>query len=168
MTKTQDWRDTALYQEAQGLRLRNVASAKAIVALNRSDNIAPDRIMATAIQNEIAVIPIFTAPCASRVLRIYANGTPYVLMDTGGTVTFTVSKANTDGTNTALSSALTVGQVTAAPTADTALDATLVGGTTMDLLEGQHVYVLLTVSNHAVLTLVGYLNFNLEWVPTEQ
>ena len=166
--KTTDYRDTLLYQCSRGFRGREVSTRKAIVALNRSDNTAPDRIMATAIKSETEVVPIFAAPCAARVLRIYANGTPFALMAAGGTVTATVYKAVIGGSDSALCSAVTVGQETAAPTADTAIDATLTGGTTMDLLEGQHVYVSIAVSAHDVLTNVAYISVNVEWAPTEQ
>lgn len=167
MVKTTNFRDTALYGEAQGLRLRNTSSRYFSVALNRLDNTAPDRVMATVIRNETEVLPIFVAPCACRVLRIYANGSPFADMAAGGTVVVTTSKAVIGGTDTALGAGITVGSETV-PTLDTAIDDVLTGGATSDLLEGQHVYATVVVSDHDVETAVAYISINVEYVPTEQ
>jgi len=161
--KSEDYRDRVLYLSAHGMRSRNVSSVNYIVAGARTNNTAPNRIMADIIQNETEVFPIFTAPCACRVLRTYANGTPFVDMGAGGSVTATTYKSAA----TALDGGIAVGAATV-PTANTAIDGTLVGGTTMDLTEGQHVYVSVAVSNHTVDTAVAYLTHNVEWVPTEQ
>lgn len=163
MAKTTDHRDQILYQCARGQRTRHVNSVKLSVAAARTNNTAPNRIMATLIQNETEVIPIFTAPCAGRVLRIYANGTPYVDMDVSGTVVATTYKSAA----TALGAGIAIGAATV-PTANTAIDDVLVGGTTSDFTEGQHIYTSVVVSNHAVQTAVAYVTINVEWVPTEQ
>lgn len=165
--KTQDWRDTELYLSAQGLRSRHVNSVQISIAGARTNNTPPNRIMADVIQNETEVFPIFTAPCAARVLRIYANGTPFADMAAGGTIVATTSKAVIGAGNTALGAGITIGSATV-PSADTAIDDVLTGGTTSDLLEGQHVYTTVVVSNHAVDTAVAYVTINVEWTPVEQ
>ena len=167
MAKSQDYRDTLLFQCARGQRTRHVNSVGVIIASARTNNTAPARIMASLIQNETEVFPIFTAPCAARVVRIYSNGSPYADMDVAGTVVATTSKAVIGASDTALGAGITIGDATV-PTLDTAIDDVLVGGTTMDLLEGQHVYTTVVVSNHAVQTAVAYITINVEWVPVEQ
>ena len=169
--KTQDYRDVLVYQCGKGHRSRHVNSVGFIVGFARTNNTAPNRVMADIIasgtaNNETEIFPIFTSPCAARVVRIYANGTPFVDMDTSGTVVATTSKANISASDTALGAGITVGAATV-PAADTAIDDVLVGGTTMDLLEGQHVYVSVAASDHAVQTAVAYVSINVEWVPTE-
>ncbi|MFH1290415.1 MAG: hypothetical protein ABIH92_03335 [Nanoarchaeota archaeon] len=162
MTKSTDFRDPIRFQCSKGQRTRHVNSCKMIVASARTSNTAPARIMATLIQGETEVIPIFTAPCNLRVVRIYANGTPFVDNDIAQTTVATTYKSAA----TALGAGITIGSEPV-PTANTALDDVLVGGTTMDVLEGQHIYTTVVVGA-AVQTAVAYVTVNVEWVPTEQ
>lgn len=166
MVKTTDFRDTLLYLSAQGMRNRRVSSVGFSVGAARTNNTAPNRIMADMIQGETEVFPIFTAPCACRVLRIYANGSPFVDNGAAETTVATTSKAVIGAADTALGAGITIGSATA-PTADTAIDDVLTGGATSDLLEGQHVYTTVVVGA-TVQTAVAYCTINVEWVPVEQ
>ena len=166
MTKSTDYRDTLLLQCSRGQRTRNVNSVSFSVADARDDNTPPSRLRADLIQGETEVFPIFAAPCAARVIRIYANGTPFVDNGAAETTVATTSKAVIGGSDTALGAGITIGDATA-PTADTAIDDVLTGGTTSDLLEGQHIYVTVVVGA-TVQTAVAYITISVEWVPTEQ
>lgn len=166
MAKTQDWRDTVLYLSAQGLRARHVNSVSFSVAAARTNNTAPNRIMADMIQGDTEVFPIFTAPCNARVLRIYANGTPFIDNGVAETTVATTSKSVIGGADVALGAGITIGSATV-PTLNTAIDDVLTGGTTMDLLEGQHVFTTVVVGA-TVQSAVAYVTLNVEWVPTEQ
>ena len=161
MTKSTDFRDPILFQCSRGQRTRNVNSITFSLAGARTNNTAPNRIMADVIAGETEVIPIFTAPCATRVIRIYANGTPYADQGVGETTVVTTYKSGA----VALGAGITVGDATV-PTANTALDDVLVGGTTMDLAEGNHVYASV-VCAAGTFVAVAYITLNVEWVPTE-
>jgi hypothetical protein len=123
--------------------------------------------MADAIQNETLVRGFGVMPCNGRVLRITANGTPFVDMATSGTVTAKLSKAVIGGTDIDLCSTIAIGAATV-PTADTAIDAVLsTTSSDLDLLNGQHIYLTVAVSNHAVEA-IGYVTVMMEWMPTEE
>lgn len=166
-TRTVDDDARVLEQCSQGRVLRNVVCKDIIIAGARTNNTAPDRIMATVIQNETEVLGFFVAPCACKVVRVTANGTPFADMNTSGTVTVKATKAVIGGSDVDLCSTIAIGAATV-PTADTAIDAAL--STTegaLDLLEGQHVFLTVVVSNHTVDTAVAYVTVMLEWVPMD-
>lgn len=167
-TRTADKDARVLEQCSKGRCIRNIASKSFIVANDRSDNIAPGRLMADVIINETEILGLFVAPCDCKVVRISANGTPFIDQATSGTATVTVTKAVIGGSDVALCTALSISGVAAAPASDTAIDATLVTTAgVLDLLEGQHVYLTVAVSNHAVETLVAYITAMMEWVPMD-
>jgi len=159
-------------QCSSGKFMRNISSISFSVGLDRLSNIAPKKIMADAIQNETSQKGIFVAPCACKVLGVYANGSPYVDMDVAGTVYVQVYKSVATGGDTALltdntNSGIKVGDATV-PTVDVAIDGTL--STTagvVDLTVGQHVYAILTVSDHAVQSAVGNITITVEWRPDD-
>ena len=155
-----------LEQCARGRRLRNVVTKDLIVGQDRSNNTAPNRIMADVIAAETEKFGFFVAPCACKVTRIWVNGTPFIDNDVAETSTITLAKANIGASDTDLCSAITVGSATA-PTSDTAIDATL--STTagvLNLLEGQHVYGTIVVDT-PVETAVAYLTVCMEWIPLD-
>jgi hypothetical protein len=154
-------------QCAQGRRIRNIVCKGISIAQDRSSNVAPGRIMATVIKSETEIIPIFTAPCKCKVVRVYANGTPYADMASGGSVTAKMTKAVIGTSDVDLCSTIAIGAATV-PTLDTAIDAVL--STTsgaLDLLEGQNVYATIAVSAHNVDTAVAYVTLALEWIPMD-
>jgi hypothetical protein len=156
-----------LKQCSEGRRTRNVECKSYIIANARTNNTAPNRIMADAIQGETVIKGFFVAPCKCRVLRISANGTPYADMAAGGTATAKLTKAVIGTTDVDLCSTMAIGAETV-PTLDTAIDATL--STTagaLDLIDGQHVYTTITVSGHNVDTAVAYITIMLEWMSTD-
>ena len=155
-------------QCSRGRRVRNIVTLPFIVAEARTNNTGANRIMADAIKAETEVKGFFVAPCASKVTRIYANGTPFVDMDTSGTVTVKLTKAVIGASDTDLCSTITIGSATV-PTLDTAIDAVL--STTagaLDLIEGQHVYATIVVSNHTVQTAPAYITLCMEWIPMDK
>jgi len=155
-------------QCSAGKRMRYVTNMGFIIANARTNNTAPSRIMATVITSETEVKGFFVAPCACKVLRITANGTPFADMAAGGSVTVKLTKAVIGGTDLDLCSTIAIGAATV-PTADTAIDATL--ATTagyLDLIEGQHVFATIVVSAHAVDTAVAYITLMMEWMPTDR
>ena len=152
-------------QCASGRRVRNIVCKGVSVALDRTSNTAPRRIMATAITNETEIIPFFVAPCAAKVTRITANGTPFVDMAAGGSVTIKLTKSVIGGSDVDLCSTIAIGDATV-PTLDTAIDATLTTAN-LTLVEGQHVYATIIVSNHAVDTAVAYVTLMMEWIPMD-
>ena len=159
--------DSLLLTEcSSGFRSRRVVEKSLIIASARTNNTAPARIMADLIQNETGIYGVFVAPCNGKVLRITANGTPFADMAAGGSVTAKLTKAVIGGTDVDLCSTIAIGDATV-PTLDTAIDAVL--STTagaLDLLNGQHVYLTVAVSNHAVDTAVAYVTIAMEWLPT--
>jgi hypothetical protein len=164
-TRTADIDARIIQQCARGRRIRNVASIGFSVASARTSNTAPARIMADVIGGETEKFPFFIAPCDCKVIRITANGTPFVDNDTGETSTAKLTKAVIGGTDVDLCSAITIGSATA-PTADTAIDATLSSSDVLNLVEGQHVYATVTIGN-TVQTAVAYITLMMEWVPMD-
>jgi hypothetical protein len=153
-------------QCSNGLRVRNVNTIDFIVAHERTNNVAPARIMADVIAGETEIKGVFIAPCACKVVRIWANGTPFIDNDVLETSTVKLTKAVIGGSNVDLCSNITIGSATA-PTSDTPIDATL--STTsgaLDLIDGQHVYATITVDT-PVETAVAYITVGIEWVPVD-
>ncbi len=154
-------------QCSHGKRIRNTQNMGIIIASARTSNTAPARIMADAIQAETLVKGFFVAPCDCKVVRITANGSPFVDMNTSGTVTAKLTKAVIDGSDVDLCSTIAIGAATV-PTLDTAIDAVLsTTSSNLDLLEGQHVYLTVVVSDHTVDTAVAYVTIMMEWVPMD-
>ena len=159
-------------QCSSGKHIRNINNIEFSVGAARTNNTAPNLIMADAIQNEISTKGVLVAPCAAKILSISANGSPFVDMDVAGTTYVQVYKAVSGGADTALltdnsNSGIKVGDATV-PTADTAIDGTLSTVSGVDeLTVGQHVYAILTVSNHAVQTAVAYVTVTVEWMSTD-
>ena len=166
-TRTTDPDARVIDQCSKGRRTRYVVSKSFIIAGARTNNTAPNRIMADLIQNETEIFGVFVAPCAAEVIRITANGTPFADMAAGGTATAKLTKAVIGGSDLDLCSTIAIGAATV-PTADTAIDAVL--ATTagyLDLLEGQHVFATVAVSNHTVDTAVAYITLEMEWMPKD-
>lgn len=153
-------------QCARGRRIRNVVSKDLIIANARTDNTAPSRIMATTIAGETEVFGLFVAPCDCKVVRITANGSPFVDNDTAQTSTAKLTKAVISGSDVDLCSTITIGSATV-PTLDTAIDAVLsTTSSNLDLLEGQHVYGTVIIGA-TVQTAVAYVTVAMEWVPMD-
>ena len=167
MARSKDKDARLIEQLARGRRTRYTASVDFTVGEARTNNTAPNRLLADIIKNETEKFGVFVAPCACKVVRISANGSPFVDLDTGGTVVAKMTKNVVGATDVDLCSNITIGSATA-PTAGTVLDGTL--STTagaLDLTEGQHVYATVVVSNHTVETAVAYISLMLEYVPTD-
>lgn len=172
ITRKTDKDAKIISQCARGRYLRNVNCVTFSAASARGNNTAPQKIMADVIPNETCTKGIFIAPCAGKVLGVYANGSPYIDMASGGAAYVQVYKATsgadiallTDNTNLGIK----VGDVTV-PTADTALDGTLSSTAgVVDLTAGQNVYATLNVRSAAVESVVGYLTLAVEWMPADK
>ena len=153
-------------QLARGRRTRYVVSKSIIIGNARTNNTAPNRIMADAIAGETYIFGLFVAPCDGKVVRITANGTPFIDNDTAETSTVKLTKAVIGAADIDLCTNITVGDVTV-PTLDTAIDAVLsTTATDLNLLNGQHVYGTLVVGA-TVQTAVSYVTVEMEWCPTD-
>ena len=153
-------------QCARGRRTRNVVSKDLIIANARTNNSVPNRIMATAIAGETEIFGLFVAPCDCKVIRITANGSPFVDNGVAETSTVKLTKAVIAGTDVDLCSTIEIGAATVL-TLDTAIDATL--STTagaLDLLGGQHVFGTVIIGA-TVQTAVAYVTVAMEWVPMD-
>ena len=167
MARTIDKAARIVEQCARGRRIRNIQSLGFTVAAARTTNVAPNHTMADLIQNETEVFGFFVAPCACKVLRIVANGTPFVDMATGGSVTAKLTKAVIGGADVDLCSTIAIGAETV-PATDTPIDATLSSTDgALDLIDGQHIYATVVVSNHAVETAVAHITLAMEWIPMD-
>ena len=158
-------------QCAAGRYLRYTCSIPVSVGQARTNNTAPNLIMADVIKNETWYKGIFVAPCAAKILAIYANGSPFVDMAKSGTTYAQFYKGVGGGADTALLSdntnnGIAIGTATV-PTQDTAIDGTLVSAAVATLTVGQHVYAKVTVSNHNVETAVAYVTLTVEWMPID-
>jgi hypothetical protein len=83
-------------QCSSGKYMRNIEHQSFSVANDRSSNVDPGLIMADGITTETFKKGLFVAPCAGKVVGVYVNGSPYIDMAAGGTVTLNVSKAVND------------------------------------------------------------------------
>lgn len=161
-------------QCTQGRKVRNIARTGFSVAQARTNNTDPNLANATAIKAQTEYKSFFVAPCDCKVVRIYVNGTPYVDMASSGTTYVQVYKAVIGASDTALltdntASGIQVGEATlgSATVLDTAIDGTLSSTAgVVNLLEGQHVYAKIVVSNHNV-DARGYISLCMEWTPTD-
>ena len=166
MTRTTNKDARIIAQCAAGKAFRNVISKELIVAHDRISNVAPGRIMADVIAGETEIFGFFVAPCACKVLRITANGTPFIDNGAAQTSTVKLTKAVIAGTDLDLCSTIEIGAATA-PVTDTAIDAVL--ATTagyLDLIEGQHMYGTIVVGAAVEIT-VAYITVEMEWMPTD-
>ena len=169
MTKSEDPDARVIEQCAQGRRIRNINQVPLIVANARTNMIDPNHILADSILNTTVNKGVFAAPCISEVVRCYVNAGTYATCAAGGTVTVKFTKAVIGGTDVDLCSTIAVsGETGAVPTAETAIDGTL--STTsgaLDLLDGQLVYAIVVVSNHAITDRTEHLVAGVEWIPRE-
>jgi len=168
MARSKDKDARLIEQLARGRRTRYTASKSFSVGEARTNNTAPNRITADVIRNETERLPIFVAPCACKVVRIVANGTPFVDLDTAGSTTAQVTKAVIGAADVnLLASTIAIGAATV-PTLDTAIDGVLSAtASDLELIDGQHVYATVAVSNHTVETAVAYITLTVEYVPTD-
>lgn len=167
MARSKDKDARLIEQLARGRRTRYTASVNFSVAEARTNNTAPNRIMADAIKNETVIKPVFVSPCNCKVVRIVANGSPFVDLDVGGSTNVKLTKDVIGAADVDLCSNIAVGAATV-PTLGTAIDGTLsTTANALDLLDGQHVYATIVVSNHTVETAVAYVTVTLEYVPTD-
>jgi len=88
-------------------RSRRIAGASCIVAEARTNMTDPNHYIATAIKNESPKVPLFTAPCACKILGIKANALTWPWMAAGGSLTLTPTKAVIGGADVALAAAMT-------------------------------------------------------------
>ena len=127
-------------QCSRGRRVRYIYPRAVIVAADRTAQDADSSPVADVIDGETALILMFVAPCDGKFVRGTVNASTYPVTSGAATVTFykTVS-----GGDTALTAAININN----PTAETAIDGTLVvtSGVT-DLVEGQIVYASIAVS----------------------
>jgi hypothetical protein len=152
-----------LKQCSEGRRIRNLAVVPVILAKDRGAIDSDSHILATLIDGETSAnVPVFTAPCACKIVRLFANAVTFPA--TSGAATLTWYKANIGAGDTALNTALSID----APTDETAVDATL--STTagvLDLIEGQLVYCTIALSATSTARSDG-LVLCAEWIPFEQ
>ena len=172
MARSTDKEARIIEQLARGRRARYVKSMPLIIAAARTNMTAPNHMLADACasgaaDNETANKAIFIAPCAGKVVRVYANALIYAAMAAGGTATVKAVKSVIGGSDVDLNTAFNVGAASP-PTDETAVDGTLstVSGA-LDLIDGQLVYAVLALSNHAVSTRSNALCLNVEFVPTD-
>lgn len=154
-------------QCARGRRVRNTSIVPFIVANARTNMTDPNHSFADVISNDTANKAAFVAPCVCKVIRCSANALTFPTTAAGGSVTLKFTKAVIGGTDVDLCTAGAVGGASP-PTAETAVDATL--STTagaLDLVEGQLVYAVILVSNHAISARSSGLVGMIEWVPLD-
>lgn len=165
-TKSADSNARIIEQCTQGRKLRYIYAIPLIAAQTRNDMSSPDNMLADAIKSTTACKGVFAAPCAGKVVRVYANALTYATCAASGTVTVKATKGGAVDLNTAFNVSGEAGSV---PVSDTAIDGVL--STTagaLDLVEGQLVYATLVVSAHNITTCTDGLNLNVEFAPTEQ
>ena len=151
-----------LEQCAQGRKIRNVAVCPVIIAKDRAAIDTDSHILATVIDGEVSVnVPIFTAPCAAKITRIYTNAKTYPT--TSGASAVICYKAVIGTSDTALNSSLSITGLTA----ETAYDATLVttSGVT-SLIEGQLVYAIVSLSATTSARSDAF-SICVEWMPMD-
>lgn len=160
--KTNDPNARILEQCSQGRKIRNIATCPVILAKDRAAIDTDSHILANVIDGETSVnMPIFTAPCAAKITRIYVNALTYPT--TSGASAVICYKAVIGASDTALNSSLSISGLTA----ETAYDATLVttSGVT-DLIEGQHVYCVFSLSATTSARSDGMV-LCVEWIPND-
>lgn len=149
-------------QLATGKYTRYVKFKPIIVALNRTVVGAGTHILANLIDGEVSCnIPIFTAPCACKVTRVFANAKTYPT--TSGAATIQAKKAVIGGADVALNTAIDIDD----PTDETAIDGVLSATAgALDLIEGQLVYALVALSATTSARSDGLI-VGVEWYPTD-
>ena len=167
--RTTDWEATILEQTARGRRTRYCYSVPLIAAEDRAAIDTDSHILADAIKNTAVNKGIFIAPCKGKIVRVTANALAFAECAAGGTITAQCKKAVIGGTDVALNTAITVsGESGSVPTAETAIDGTLSSTAgALDVIQGQLVYVVLTVSNHTVDVRTDGMTVEIEFVPTD-
>lgn len=166
--RTTDKDARLIAQLATGKYLRYIAEVPFIVAEDRAAIDTESHFLADVIGSAGAANKaVFIAPCACKVVRVYANALAFVDNAAGGSTSAIFYKAVIGDTDVALNSALAIGAATV-PTAETAIDGTLsTTSSDLDLIEGQLVYVTVTNSAHAVDARTDGLVLGLEWYPTD-
>jgi hypothetical protein len=149
-------------QCARGRRIRNIATASAILAADRAAIDTDSHILANIIDGETScTIPLFVAPCDATVVRCFVNAKAYPT--TSGAATVTFSKAVIGGSDVALNTAIDIDN----PTAETAIDGVL--STTagaLSLVEGQLVYATVALSATTAVR-SDSLVLCVEWIPND-
>ena len=159
--KTTNHESKLVYQCGKGFRIRKVEFAPCILALDRLAIDANSHLLADIIDGETSVnIPIFIAPCAGIVERVFVNAVSYP--STAGAATIIAYKANIGAADTALNTAIDIDN----PTAETAIDGALGTTAARTLLEGQLVYALVALSA-ATTVRSDSLLICVEWRPLE-
>ncbi len=167
MTRTTDRDARLLEQTARGRRTRYTAQQWVNIADDRAADDADSSIFADVIRNQTVAIPLFIAPCAGKIVRCGVNATQYVTI-ASSTCTIRFLKAVIGGTDVELDTGTTSIGAATAPTADTAIDATLssTAGVT-NLIEGQLVYCnVVTAAQDITAKSLGMVLF-VEFVPTD-
>lgn len=168
-TRTKDPDARLIEQCSQGRRVRYIADAPIIVGQARTNMTDPNHILADSIQNTTVNKGVFIAPCTCEVVRCYVNAGTFVTSAAGGSVTVKFTKAVIATTDVDLCSTITIGAPTGSvPTGETAIDGVL--STTsgaLDLIEGQLVYAVVVVSDHAVTDRSEHLLVAIEWLPKD-
>ena len=163
-------RDASITSQCgMGRRTRYISLVPVIVGQARTNMVDPNHILADSIQNTTVNKAVFIAPCICEVLRCYVNANTFVTTAASGSVTVKFTKAVIAGTDVDLCSTITVGAPTGSvPTSETAIDGTLstTGGALL-LWDGQLVYAVVVVSNHAVTDRSEDLIVGIEWTPRD-
>ncbi len=167
MTRTTDRDARLLEQLARGRRTRYTAQQWVNIADDRAADDADSSIFADVIRNQTVAIPLFIAPCAGKIVRCGVNATQYVTI-ASSTCTIRFLKAVIGGTDVELDTGTTSIGAATAPTADTAIDATLsaTAGVT-NLIEGQLVYCNVVTAAQDITAKSLGMCLMVEFVPTD-
>lgn len=155
-------------QCAKGRFIRNVATVDYIVANARSNDTAPNRIMADLIANDSSQKGLFVAPCNGTIESIMVNGSPYFTQQSGGLTMLQVYKQGQvviTGSGMLVGGCATSGVTPQALSSGVTYDATISGAS---FTAGQAIYAVLATSNDAVTSGPGYITVSVEWVPDDK
>ncbi|MDO8619396.1 MAG: hypothetical protein Q7R49_05655 [Candidatus Daviesbacteria bacterium] len=166
-TRTTNKDARLLEQLARGRRTRYTAQQWIQIADDRAADDADSSVFADVIRNQTVAIPLFIAPCAGKIVRCGINATQYVTI-ASSTCTMRFLKAVIGGTDVELDTGTTSIGAATAPTAETAIDATLsVTSSDLDLIEGQLVYCNVVTANQDITAKSLGMVLFIEFCPTD-
>jgi len=154
-------------QVARGRHIRNIASQSYDIANARTNNTAPNSIMADIIPGEAFTKGIFVAPSDIKVVDIMANGAPWPVTASGG---FIMLQIYDQGRRLGTSSGLQIGGsavsgfVTALNSGVT-YDLSLVSGDQNIVSAGQAIYSTVTADSVVIQSGPGMVTVSVEWIP---
>jgi len=168
-TRTTDQEARIIDQCARGRYIRNVNSVDYIIAAARTDNTAPNNIVADVIPGEIRQKGMLIAPSDGKIECIMVNGSPYATLASGGVYmlqTYKQGKALVTGSGLRIGGTAVSGFVTALNSGVT-YDLTLntASGYETTFTAGQAIYSTVTANSGVVQSGPGLITVSVEWIP---